>query len=426
MTMSPDELESAALASLTTADDIRRAAAAGVTDLSFQNPDYEKVWQYLVEKSAKGQSVTHADILRVCGVELPPGLTDSDTLISALVSKSTERRVYAAVSQRFTEIGADPVGTARQLVADLAAIAAPATQAHTRYFDADVDARMAEYERRSEQVSEMGYTGWQTGLPVFDDAGDTFKPGEMVAIQGATNTGKSFLLLWLCKNVYWRHDASVLFISPENTVSDIEARLDPMIAFELGIPLSVRGLRNGTQDRAALREYAEKLKAHKRRGWVTLDAGTSGTFSVSDVVSLAREHRPQVLAIDGFHLIRGERGMKSWESIKYAADTIKGVAQELGCVVLAVSQAQRDAVLASDTTPEVGQAAYGIALNEASNRVISMTVKTGQADQRIFTVPKMRDAERVTHRHYLHFGVDAGDIHEIVPKVNTESGEVDF
>lgn len=420
--MGPEELELTALSSLLSEEAVREAMSHGVTALSFQVPEHEKAWLYLVQRAEAGRTATVEDVRLATGVKLTAGVSDHETFVETLVARSTQRRAYEAIARRVERLASAPVDTVRELIADLGAIAAPTEAAHARYFD-DVDARLLEFEAKVRQVEERGYVGWPTGLPTFDDDGDTWKPGELVNIQGATNAGKSFLLLWLTKNVYWRQRARVLFLSPENTVQDIEARLDPMIARELGLTLSVRGIRNGTQDREVYNEYMRRLAAQDRHDWVTRDSGELGVFTVGDIIAHARQHRPQVLAIDGFHLIRGDG--KSWESMKHAAETVKGLAQALGMVVLTVSQAQRDSVVANDDAPTVGQAAYGLALNEAANRVISLALKTGVETQRIFKVPKNRDGRVVTDRRTLRFNVDQGDIGEGTVKVDEATGFVD-
>lgn len=421
--LSPEEVELTALSALRTAQEVRDARDLGISGLSFQVPEHEQAWDYLVARADAGRTVSQADVLRATGVELLADVTDTETFLDLLVNRSLERRAYRVLVQRAEELAADPQGTLRKLVAELGTVLAPTAGSHGRYFDSDADARFGEYLRRAETVEEQGHVGWLTGLPTFDQDGDTWKPGELVSIQGALNTGKSFLLLWLAKNVY-EQGAKVLFLSPESTVQDVEARLDAMMARSLGLELSVRRLRNGREDQETLQDYFEQLARQERSDWVTRDAGDAGTFSTTDIVSLTRQVRPDVLAIDGFHLIRGENS--SWESMKQAAETVKGLAQDLGMVVLTVSQAQRQAVVATDDAPGLGQAAYGMALNEASNRVISLATKVGDRKQRVFTVPKNRDGEQIHERRYLVFDVDRGHIEERTAGEDPQTGFVDF
>ena len=96
--------------------------------------------------------------------------------------------------------------------------------------------------------------------------------------------------------------------------------------------------------------------------------------------------------------------------MKYAAEVIKGMAQDLGVVVFAVNQTKRDTLIASDDVPGMADASYGMALAEASNTVLSFAEKRGDIHQRVWKCIKNRDGEKVLDRQLLRFDVDAGDI----------------
>lgn len=416
----PEQIELAALSSLGTAAQVVAAVSEGVTPQSFQVTEHAAVWEYLVLRANQGEDATSADVRLVCGLDLLPGVTDDGTLIAALVRQSVAARTRQAIYRRAPGLNDNPVQALQELLGDLGEVAMPVTQGHARFFDADAERRLAILLDKIEKRSRGEAVGIPTGLPTFDDNGDTWKPGEVASIMGATNAGKSWLLLYLAAHAYWKHGAKVLFLSPENTVDDIEFRLDAIIGRWLGFQISNRAVRNGTQDPEIYRAFIEAVQQRKRRDWITRDSGEKGDFTVADIVTAAREHRPDILAIDGFHLLRG--GGSSWENIMSAAKTLKGLAQDMGMVVLAVSQAQRSATVAQDETPELGHAAYGLALVEASNRVISLAEKSGDAHLRVFKVPKFRDGIRVPNKRYLVFDVDVGNIHEVDDTVDEASG----
>lgn len=409
MEMTPENVELAFLSSLTTAAAVRGAQAAGIDSMSFQVESHEKVWLYLAARAEQDRDITHADVLAVCNVQLTVNVTDIDTLLTQLVQLSVARRAMQSIMKHVTPLETDAVATVGEMVTELQALLI-AERTHETHFE-DIDSRVERVLALAAQAAEEGYIGIPTGLGFFDEQGDTWKPGEMSAIVGATNAGKSWLLLFFAAVAYFRHQKRVLFLSPENSIADIEARLDVIVANEMGIELSNRALRSGRVDAEAYHRYAAAFKERvgEDQMWITRDAGSRGVFSVNDIVALTREHKPDMLCVDGFHLVQGP-GDKSWERMKEAAEQLKGLAQDMGIVILTVSQAQREAVLAPDDAPEIGQIAYGMALGEACNRILSMAEKRGSAHQRVIKLIKNRDGEKLNKRFYLKFDVDKGDI----------------
>jgi len=216
----------------------------------------------------------------------------------------------------------------------------------------------------------------------------------------------------------------VLFLSPESTNFEIEARMDAILGRFMGYEISNRAIMKGFIDDELYSKYLKEVMLSGRKDWKTRDSGDRGVFTLSDIEAQAREFRPDILAIDGFHLIKGLGS--SWENMKAAAESIKGLAQHLGMVVIAGSQAQREAAMAIDDTQELGQVAYGMGLVETANRVITLVEKKGDQQQRVFKVPKMRGGEKILNRRYLKFNVDVGEIYELNPEIDEETGQVTF
>lgn len=430
--MTPEELERAALSTLTTPALVAEARKAGVDADSFQMAAYADVWAYLCERAELGEVATLPDVLAITGVQLIEGLTDSDNLVSTLATLSLQRKVRRAMIENAEVLNEDPYKALRELVGGLSALSTAAGEGsgHLRMFGADAETRLVEFDAMAAD-SDGTPTGLLTGLSVFDAVGGNWQPGELVSIIGATNAGKSFLMLWLASRAYLIHGSRVLYCSPESTVRDVEYRLDPIAARHLGFEISNAALRNNTQDRTEYAKYIKAIAEDRPGEWITRDSGDEGSFTAEAIVALAREYLgggtrtvPNVLCIDGFHLIKGEG--KTWEAMQDSALRIKGLAQDMGIVVLTVSQAQRTVLQDLGDAPDLAHAAYGMALMEASNRVIGIAERRGQPLQRVFKVPKARDGLRVTKRQTLVFDVDSGNIGQLDQDAETATREVDF
>lgn len=426
----PEELELVALATLRKPADVRYAREAGVDEFSFQVDEHVRAWEYLVKRAERSdEPASVEDVLVFAGVALPEGLTDREAAVEALVELSVARRARAAALRHLDGLtsptsSVSPKQAVSALVAELSELSAASSRGHARYFDRDARERLAEVFRRTEAAEEGGLSGWPTGIKLFDEAGEGWQPGELVVFMGMLNVGKSWLALKSAAHSYWYGGAKVLYLSPESSVFDVETRLDSVVARELGMQVGNRALRRGRVPRDTYQRYIDALLETGRAGWVTLDAGSAGSFQVPDIISAAREHRPDVLVIDGFHLISGTG--KTWESMKDSAEAVKGLAQALNLSVLAVHQANREAVLAPDDAPRLGDSAYGLALVQAANRVISLAHRRGYPQQRVFKVVKNRDGEVPTDSFYLRWNPEVGDIQQVDPNVDEESGFVDF
>ncbi len=412
------EVELLALSSLVSADSVATARDAGVDELSFEHEPHAQVWKYLTESAAAGTSASRGDVAGVTGVELTEDIADAATFIERLVEFSLVRRSRVAVAEAGEKIHADPRAALSDLIGNVGEILASAERAHSLYFG-DADRRLAWFDAEEEGTPD----GLETGLLMFDEAGEHWRPGEVVVVQGTTGVGKSWFLQSICATAYWDRGQRVLFISPELTAEAVEFRLEPMIARRLGFELSETKLRRRTEDRATYARYLKKMKKAERGEWVTRDAGAHAVFTFDDVLAMAREMRPRVLAIDGFQLIRAEG--RSWESTKYMSEALRGLAVDLGMTVFATIQSQRDAMKARDDVPSLDQAAYGMALSEAADRVIGIGEKRGDPTMRVIRVTKQRAGAKQAFRSLLRFEVDSGLIEEIAPEAESD-GTVRF
>lgn len=422
--IAPEQLEMAALSSFLSREAIVRALDAGICDDSWQLEENSNTWEYIVETFRRtGDPPTYADIRVITGVTLEPSITDYATYIDSLSALTVERQVTKALVKHAPLLKSDPNGTVERLIGDLSDVVKK-TSGHTDYFDSKDSSRRQIVLDRINKIKSGLIVGIPTGLKALDDNGDTFKPGDVVAIQGPLNVGKSSLLMYFCAYAYHFNNNKILYLSPESTRHDVNDRLEPMLGNWLGYKLSNKEIRNGTVNLSQWEKVRDIIEEKDERRWITRDSGDAGAFHVSDIIQLSREHRPDILAIDGVHLISGNG--QSWEKMKEASELIKGLAQHQQMVVIGGTQVQRDAVMASDDTAELGQSAYGMAFVEAANKVISLAYKKGDPLMRIWKMPKNRDGSTILNRQYLIFDIDSGVIGDRDMKVDSTSGLVDF
>ncbi len=421
----PQQLELAFISSHLTPERLELALSRGVKDDSFQVEQYARAWGLLVERLRSGRQVSAGDLKAATGVDLLADVTDPDLFLDEVLRRTRSRRARAIILENSDLLQTDPETAVERIVARLSAVNEVA-EARTENLHANLDKRLDTLLQRRETVATGGVIGIPTGLAFFDDVGATWRPGDFVGILGMPSVGKSWLLAYLSAYANWVSNCSVLFLSPESTIADVTDRLDPIFAHFMGITLSNLELRNGTFDQMAVRDYVMRRELEPRAPFNVRDSGSQGIFMLTDLVALVYEHRPQILAIDGFHLLKLDEAARSWEAMKGAAQLIKGLAHHLGMVVLADSQMQRSIVQANDDPPGLGFSAYGMGLEETANRIIQLAERRGNPFQRVAKVPKARDGVKMLERAYLRFDVDHGDIGSLTAVPDFNSGEVDF
>lgn len=419
----PADLELAFLSTHIGSGPVGIATEQGVGEDSFATADHARVWQYLVDRVAAGLEPTRGDVETLFGVKLPE-VEDAEAIREELLYRTMATRARATLMEHARSLDADPIATVQQLVVELGGLRHP-SKARTAITDADTDRLLSAMEQRRELLAAGNVIGIPTGWPTFDAEGETFKPGEMVAVLGKMNVGKSAVLFQFGMTAYWRAGSKVLILSPESPIDSVEARVLPMLGQYMGVELSNRAIRNGTVDPDLWERFVRQVAALNRRDLIIRDSGDSGVFTIQDVIGQIREHRPDMVIIDGFHLI-SSGGSETWQTMRAAAQTLKGLGQSMGFVTLAGSQVDRNSVQAADEVPEMGHSAYGLALEETADRVIHLAEVRGDEMRRVFKVSKMRDGARRTTRHYLQFDVDRGLIRQVDPQVDSESGYVSF
>lgn len=205
-------------------------------------------------------------------------------------------------------------------------------------------------------------------------------------------THNSSLLSSLCCAAY-QAGSKILYLSPETTRKEVALRTHVFLARfdkEREWRFKRSDLHRGTADLDEYKEWTERMA--RRKDWAVIDSGAKGSFNLDEIMQLTREHRPGVLAIDGFHLIINDGRKQAWEELREAAIRLKGLAQDTGTVIFAVCQTVRDALAWDDKVPESHQAAYGAkALLEAADRVLALAKHGNDKQMRKLGVLKFRD-----------------------------------
>jgi hypothetical protein len=424
--LTPEEIEIKLLSSVKTMSDISKAGAKGVTEDSFLL--YGEVWTYIrnYAEMYDGNVPKQVDVIaRFRDTEYAIEFDEAGEVefyADELMAKHTARKISAAVASRFGDGGVhlhdDPYEVVRLLSLDLKDMVR-FDDKHAMYWDRDGIRKVEWLRNRAELAASGQLTGIPTGLSCFDDTLQGWQSGEAIFVVAPKGTGKSWLLLYFAAKAY-ASGHKVLFLSPEMSNEECSWRLDVLLAHMHAETLSHTALTTGKGvDLEAYEEWVNKFTC--RADMVLVDSTGRQGFNVPDILALQEEHQPDMMLVDGIHLVIGQAGQQGWEVIKEIADKLKASAQFHKNVVIWAGQADSKS-MSKMTEPisDGSRVAYGKSSVEAANRMITLGLDEDSEIRRVFRVPHNRGGKEYKHKQYLLFDVDVGAISQIDYEVPEE------
>lgn len=405
--LSPEKLEQGFLSSHCSVEGVLEALGAGVDEESFASQQNTDVWNYMVARATAGDAIAAHDINTLFDVTLDDTLVDKETWLNQIMDVTIARKTKRILQDTVLDLDRKPAQTVRKIVVELGELSHP-SQSKSTYYDRDVLKRLEEYLEDKAKVEAGESVNTSTGLKVLDKtASRGIKVGELLLVLGRHNIGKSSMLVSFCAEAYME-GKKILYLSPESPVTDVRDRFDVILSRKFGFEGFTLTQITNKEPSEEYEKYLRFLAENEKGNLLIRDSGDQGAFSITDVLAYTREFRPDVLAIDGFHLI--DTGGESWQAMRDAARQVKGLALSLDCVVYTVSQVQREAVQAVDEIPELGKSAYGLGLEEAADKIIGLGSKRNAPLQRVWKLIKNRNGKVPVKRQYLTFDLDNGYI----------------
>lgn len=424
----PEEAEVSLLSSIRTPQDLTILLREGVTEEAFLV--YGDVFRHYLQYSREyGSLPKHSDValeFRDLGLEFrEPG--ELSFYLQEVLKLDLVRRTQATIIERLGEQGsrlvADPAETVRALTEDLRKLQHSSVR-HVAWLDRDALVRLGWLQEKAEAARERQVLGIPTGLACFDRRMQGWGPGEAIMVMAPKGVGKSWLALYFGVVAY-RAGYKVLFLSPEMAWEECALRFDVLLAHQVGVGLSHTDLSTGQQDQAEYETWLRELT--RREQFIVIDSPEAGGFTAANTLALIEEHRPDLVLLDGLHLIGGDPKQSGWERIKQAADALKATAQHLKCTVVWTSQVDREA-MRNPTEPAAtgASAAYGKAGVEAANRLITLANFEHDSRRKTFKVPNNRSGQEFHTRQHLLFDVDVGAIRQLEGGAAVQEGEEVF
>ncbi len=196
--------------------------------------------------------------------------------------------------------------------------------------------------------AEGSVTGLTTGFRDLDKLTHGLHAGDLIILAARPAMGKTSFVLNLAVNSALKGNASVAVFSLEMPAEQLAAR---MLASEARIDVS--RMRGGNLDHAEwprLVEAADRLS--KARIYMNDGAGATPATIRAQCRRLARREGLDLIVIDYLQLMSGGDRTKSREQeISQISRSLKHLAKELGCPVIALSQLNRSLESRTDKRP---------------------------------------------------------------------------
>jgi len=403
------ELEARLLSSIASADQFSRLRDVGINRESFAT--YPKAYDYLSRMLELHGKVPRLHDLKEL-FDFPPTVTrtvqEFEYLIEEAERASSAQAIQEVLDKRITEYGDQPTELIDALVRDLSGLRR-IQSGSVSITDGSIVQRFLRYEEMSANPARGGIA---TGMSFFDDlCGLGWLPGEFNGVVGRTYIGKSWLLLYFGITA-WTAGKSIVFISPEMSIDETEARFDGLLLARHDIPVDVTQLYRGYVPNKTMMTLAHVVS--ERRNWWTYSCGPEGAFGLSDLHRLVDKHKPDMLIVDGLPLLAGQSNKQVWESIKEISYGLKGLAIRHNITVLVSHQANRGAHNTS-RAPKLHEIAYGDAFAQACDRLLALSRPTNQEGMLRISVQKFRKGKEHQEGFLFVFKPEKGIIHEYFP-----------
>jgi len=337
--MNPQEHEQAIISYIRNQENFNILAKLGITTETFTF--YKEVFEFISQYQSKYGSIPKKDIIessypgfKYCAVE------DKELRFHIDEIKSFEyRRKASDILHRGIDLINNDVNSGLDfLISKLTSIRKPYIISDS-WTDAEALKRLTQYQERVELVKKGLTVGLKTGISFLDEKLLGWMPGNVIAVIGATNKGKSWLAKYSAATVY-EQGKRVLFIEPEMSIIEDELRTDVVLGHLRGYNFSNHALASGSK--INIKEYENFLKEFaQRKDWHTLSADRGRPFTISSIESVINADEPDFVVIDGFRLIDLQSG-RDWMSLEDAAMRLKAIAQAKSLIMMITSQSNLD------------------------------------------------------------------------------------
>ena len=404
--MEPKDIERSLLSSIKTPEHLntlRQQHRLTPQAFSYHPDEATFIWDYVIEY---GQG-PDPEILnsRFPDFEIAE-ISNFDYIAQEFRKDHIRRMVYIAIGGHENAIEKDAEGGLTSLISSLQSLHRPEV-AGRQVLDSSADSRFDEYLLRAEGLSR---TRLSWGIEPLDEFPVSFFKGNFVGLIADTKIGKSWIGLKIALQNYYE-GKKVVILSPELSLPELAHRVDTMLAYMSGFPISHYRLVNGLT--GINDNYKMLLSGLKRGELIGYNQGVTDKLTPSSIAAMIRSDAPDLVLIDGIYLVDPDEGPgQMWIEMQNKCKAFKTLATDTQTALLVINQTgrQRDANNQLPTEGLASAVAGGYDFNRFVDTLISVGRSTRGADFRQIAVPLIRNGRAVTDSYDITFYPDSGDI----------------
>ena len=252
------------------------------------------------------------------------------------------------------------------------------------------------------------------GIEPLDKGGLRLTKGQFVGIIADTKSGKSWFALKIALANYWK-GCKIGIISPELTISEIEDRIDTVLANMFGFPILHDSLASGLPGiEDNYQKYLSASSNLNRRDLVIYPFQPKDKITpLTTIAGILNADAPDILVVDGVYMVDDDYNERqSWDQMKKKCQDLKSLATATTTALVVTNQTGRDRDANSDqAAPAMARlVAGGYDFNRFVDILVSLGGDPGSADTRQIAVPLIRNQKGLGDKYEVTFDPDTGDI----------------
>ncbi len=226
---------------------------------------------------------------------------------------------------------------------------------------------MGEFRRRTELGPRYGI---RLGWPTLDGMTGGLREADTVAIVGRPSLGKTYMVTWAARNVWWEHHKVPLILSMEMDALALMQR-----ALGIQSEVNTKQIRDAMLTSGNLKRVKGALRVMSKHDvpfWI-VDGNLTAT--VDDLVLLVRQLKPDVVFVDGGYLMgHPDPNAKTGQKVKDNVEALhRRISKGMGIPVIVSYQFNREVTkLKKDQQPGVEHIGLSDAIGQVCSHVLGL------------------------------------------------------
>ncbi|MCQ2496376.1 MAG: replicative DNA helicase [Lachnospiraceae bacterium] len=362
------EAEQAVVGAMLSDSDVISSVTEMVTADDFYLQKYALIFKAIVSLSDAGEPV---DLITVQNklneMKAPAEVSSFDTLATVARSvpyTSNVRRYAKIVSEKATlrKLIKAVEGIADECYNDGDSLDVILDKSEKAVFEISQSRKTAEYEKISETVVKAlniidaaskntgSVTGVSTGFYKLDYMTAGFQKADLLLLAARPSMGKTALALNIAEHVITKSRVPTVFFSLEMSKLQLVNRL-----LSMNSKINAQSIRTGNLKQG---EWSDLMESARIIGNATLTIDDTPSISVREMRSKCRKLKMEqglgLIIIDYLQLMTsGSKSESRQNEVSEISRSLKALAREIDCPVLALSQLSRDVEKRDDKRPQL-------------------------------------------------------------------------